>query len=243
LKVSIITANFNCGPYIKTCIESVQKQNFDDYEHIILDDLSTDKSSRIMRKLAEKDPHITIFKPKKRLHCGSAYFRLSHMAQGDIIGVLDADDALCGKAMIRLIKLYDKYPDVSYIWSQFWFCDPRLGKIREGVSMHPGNRSLLESGLLGKHCFSHWRTFRRSILRNGEVFTKGIKTAVDKWMGYSLEELGVGGFTKEVLYKYRQRLGGLSFTGKRSWRKAKEHFTNKRIEQNIIPFPIKKLEL
>lgn len=243
MKVSIITAAYNCGPYLKACLESVRSQKFDDYEHLILNDHSTDNGPKILKRYAAKDKHIRLIKPPQRLKCGSAYSRLGEEASGDIVGVLDADDALASKAILRLVRLYDKYPGVDYIWSQFWLCDDKLHKLKRGFSSHPGKRSLLEAGIAGKHCFSHWRTFRRKLLEKGKVFPLGLKSAVDKYMGYFLEELGVGGFADLTLYKYRQRIGGLSFTGRKNWKIMKREFAERRKERNIKVYPIKRLEL
>ena len=117
-----------------------------------------------------------------------------------------------------------------------------MKKVKRGVSAHPGNNSLLEAGKLGKHCFSHWRTFRRELLTDDNpIFKEELSSAVDKYMGYRLEELGVGGFINIPMYHYRQRVGGLSFKGRANWKKMKQEFSNKRETFNITPYPIKKL--
>lgn len=240
--MTIITASYNCGRYLDTCINSVRKQSFIDYEHLILDDHSTDKTRRILKKHS-KDPHVRILNPPKRLKCGSAYNYLSKNVKGDIVGVLDADDALTSKSIIQLIRLYDKYPDVDYIWTQFWLCDAQLRKIKRGFSSFPKKMGLLEAGIRGKHCFSHWRTFRKRILDKGDIFPIGLKSAVDKYMGYSMEEKGIGGFIDIPMYKYRQRVGGLSYTGRKNWKIMKKQFSERRVEGIAKAYPIKKLEM
>ena len=242
VNISIITASYNCCRYLPDCIKSVQAQQFDDYEHLILNDCSTDKSKKILNKLASKDRHIRIIHADKRSKCGSSYFRLSHEAKGDIIGVLDADDALAPKSMRTLLDYYDKYPDIDFIWTQFWLCDANLHKIKRGFSSHPGDYSLLESGMKGKHNFSHWRTFRKRVLDKGDIFPVGLSAAVDKYMGYSLEELGKGAFLNIPLYYYRQRVGGLSFTGRKIWKSMKKDFSDRRAKNNVSPFPIIKID-
>lgn len=248
-KISIITACRCCQSYLGDCIDSVRNQGFKDYEHVIIDDCSTDRSYKILKKFAKHDKHIKLFKAKKRLRCGSSYAYVAKKAKGEILAVLDSDDALASNAINNLITLYERNPDVKYIWTQHWMCDDRLrkskknGKIRKGVSSHPGEMSMLQAGVLRKHCFSHWRTFKRELLDKAqeqeiEIFREGLKSAVDKHMAYALEELGVGGFANHAMYKYRQRLGGLSFTGRRNWERMKRKFTERRQEQNIKPYPI-----
>ena len=49
MKFSIITPNHNGAEYIEGCIKSVLSQNVD-FEHIIIDDISTDSSLEILKK-------------------------------------------------------------------------------------------------------------------------------------------------------------------------------------------------
>ena len=55
MKFSIITPNHNGANYIEACIKSVLSQNVD-FEHIIIDDCSTDSSLEILKKY----PHLRI---------------------------------------------------------------------------------------------------------------------------------------------------------------------------------------
>lgn len=237
--VSIITACHNCEPYLKDCINSVKMQDYPHIEHLILDDDSEDKSFKVMQNFAENNPKLKIFKSSDHLKCGGAYASLAEKASGDIIAVLDADDALVEGAVSKLVDLYENNPDVGYIWTQFWYCDKRLQKTELGFSRHPGDRSMLEHG---GHCFSHWRTFRRSLLDKGRIFKPGLRSAVDKWMGYALEEMAIGGFANIPLYKYRQRAGGLTGSGRKNWQRMKDKFRTKRKDKNIVPFPIRILK-
>ncbi len=242
MKISIITANRDCSKYISTCVDSVRNQGYKDYEHIILDDCSKDKSPRVIKKLSRNDPHIKFIRSKKRLRCGASYVLLGQRATGDIVAVLDSDDALTKGAIKKIVRLYEDNPDVEYIWTNHWRCNPNLKKKRPGCSRHPGNKSLLDAGIEGKHCFSHWRTFRRSVLEKGQIFPSHLKSAVDKYMGYMLEEIAVGGFADLKLYKYRQRLTCLTTTyGRRNWERTKRKFKVKREEHNIRPYPIRLL--
>ena len=117
-----------------------------------------------------------------------------------------------------------------------------MKKMTKGFSAHPGKKvSLLSAGRNGRHCFSHWRTYR-NLINDGTIFKKGLKSAVDKYMGYRLEELGTGGFIDVPMYYYRKRRGGLSHTGRRNWNKMKGKFHRKRKVERITTYPIKRLD-
>ena len=58
-KISIVTISYNQGPFLKECLSSVASQNFDNYEHIVVDDGSTDDSREII--LNFKDIIVLVF--------------------------------------------------------------------------------------------------------------------------------------------------------------------------------------
>ena len=56
--VSIITPVYNNSEFIKQTIESVQKQTYKNWEMIIVDDCSTDRTPELIKKISQKDDRI-----------------------------------------------------------------------------------------------------------------------------------------------------------------------------------------
>ena len=54
IKISVITISKNQGKFIEKCIQSVINQNYENYEHIIIDANSTDKTHSILDKYKNK---------------------------------------------------------------------------------------------------------------------------------------------------------------------------------------------
>lgn len=235
MKISILCACYNCDKYIAHCIDSVINQTYNNWEMLILDDQSNDRSFNIIKSYSEKDNRIKIIKHNRRLHCGGAYNILSGYATGEISAVLDADDCLVKSAMQHLVNAY-KTTNADFIWTQFKICDAKMNPIGKGFCKLPDEgKSLLDS----RHAFSHWRTFKTELNQRGLIFNPKFKSAVDKWMGYTLEEIGQGYFFDKILYLYRRRTGGLSYTGRKNWAKIRKHFLNKRKKDGCTPIPIK----
>ena len=90
--ISIITAAYNCEKYISQAIESVLAQTFDDWEMIIVDDISTDKTAEIAEVYSQKDARIQLIKSEKKLYSAGARNLATDLAQGRFIAFLDADD-------------------------------------------------------------------------------------------------------------------------------------------------------
>lgn len=94
-KVSIITLTFNHEEFIFACIESVVKQSYKNWEMIIVDDDSSDKTYEIALSFATRDKRIKIIRHTvnwgiKKLK--ESYNQALKKTQGDIIAVLEGDD-------------------------------------------------------------------------------------------------------------------------------------------------------
>ena len=91
-KVTVLTTTFNQAHFLPKCIASVQKQTFQNFEHIILDDGSTDNTEQLMKTF--KDPRIIYV---KRPHVGmtklkEVYNHGLSLASGEFVTILEADD-------------------------------------------------------------------------------------------------------------------------------------------------------
>ncbi|AUC22803.1 glycosyl transferase [Polaribacter sejongensis] len=90
--ISIITPNFNSEKFITQTIESVINQSYENWEMIIVDDLSTDDSINIINSFCKSDARIKLHKLKD--NCGAAVARNKaiSLANGNFIAFLDSDD-------------------------------------------------------------------------------------------------------------------------------------------------------
>ena len=90
--VSIITPTYNAEKFIRATIESVQNQTYQNWEMILVDDASTDKTVKIISDFAEKDSRIKLFKLEQNSGNGFARNIALEKAVGKYIAYLDADD-------------------------------------------------------------------------------------------------------------------------------------------------------
>ena len=63
-KISVIVPVYNSKKYIKKCIESILAQTYSNFEIIVIDDGSKDKSGEIVKKMASMDCRIKYFYKK-----------------------------------------------------------------------------------------------------------------------------------------------------------------------------------
>ena len=102
LKISIITVTKNSEKYLEENILSVIGQSYKNYEHIIIDGNSTDKTKNIINKYKEKISY-WVSEPDDGL-----YFAMNKgidKATGDIIGILNSDDVFYPDAL-RIVNTY-----------------------------------------------------------------------------------------------------------------------------------------
>ncbi|MEH7356562.1 glycosyltransferase family 2 protein [Neobacillus drentensis] len=90
-KISIIVPVFNVEPYIHECIKSILNQSFKDFELILVNDGSSDRSGDICDEYSKEDERIFVIH-KKNGGQSSARNRGINAAKGDYIGFIDSDD-------------------------------------------------------------------------------------------------------------------------------------------------------
>lgn len=113
---SIITPVYNNERYIRSAVESVWQQKFDDYEHIIVDDGSTDNTPEIVDKIAEEDKRIQVIHQKNQWIYAS-FNNGVKAATGKYVYILNSDDRLREGALQRMAQIVRQYePDV--IWTK-----------------------------------------------------------------------------------------------------------------------------
>jgi glycosyltransferase involved in cell wall biosynthesis len=118
-KVSIITSTFNRSKnFLPLCIKSVQKQSFTNYEHIIVDDCSTDGTRKYVESI--KDKKIKYLKTKENSGSDPLPKNLGlSKARGEYVLFLDDDVQLRPDAIKNLIEEIEKGYDVVY--GEMWF--------------------------------------------------------------------------------------------------------------------------
>ena len=107
-QVSIIVPVFNVEPYIHRCIESILSQTYNDFELILVDDGSSDKSGIICDEYSLKDPRINVI---HNLNGGQAKARNAGIdfARGAFLSFVDADDYISPEMIETLYGLAVKY--------------------------------------------------------------------------------------------------------------------------------------
>lgn len=125
-KVSILMPAYNAEKYIEEAIESILNQTFTDFEFIIIDDCSTDKTWEIIQKYSKKDKRIVAIKNEENLKLSATLNKGIDICKGEYIARMDSDD---WSYPDRLQKQYDaisKDPKIGILGGAMEVCDENL---------------------------------------------------------------------------------------------------------------------
>lgn len=147
--ISVITPVYNASRFLPRVIKSVQHQHDVNYEHIIVDDCSTDDSLAVLKALAEDDERIKIIQFTNNRGVVEARNLAISQAKGRYLAFLDADDLwLTDKLQIQSRFMQETGAALSF--SDYRFISEDGGKIgrllrgpnRIGWSLHHMTRYL-----------------------------------------------------------------------------------------------------
>tara|TARA_Y100000385_G_C13039948_1_gene614825 strand:+ start:322 stop:1119 length:798 start_codon:yes stop_codon:yes gene_type:complete len=119
--VSILMPAFNSEKYIEESINSVLAQTYKNWELIIIDDVSTDNTSSIVKNIAINDSRIRFIQKQTRDGAANSRNIGIKKAQGRFIAFLDSDDIWKTKKLEKQIFFMEKYKyDFTYsFYSEF----------------------------------------------------------------------------------------------------------------------------
>lgn len=205
---SILIANYNNGEYLMDAINSVRQQTYTNWEIIIVDDCSTDNSREVYQAL-EQDPQIRIYYNEQNRGCGYTKRRCAELAQGELCGFLDPDDALLPEALEVMVKAHAEHREVSLVHSKWVMCDEQMNALYEatGKRQCPEGTDYLH---YNRGIITAFAAFKNALYKNTEGINAAFKRAVDQDLYYKLEEEGATFFVDQVLYKYREHADCIS---------------------------------
>ena len=152
--VTVIVPMYNVEKYIEPCLRSLLEQTTQDFEVIVVDDCSTDRSPSIVKSLsAEFDGRLTLLKMKKNNGAPGLPRNLAlKSARGKYVSFLDSDDLLMPTALEELISIAESTAADVLHSEQFYAFDEESDELRLN-SWEVGNhvkRPTLETNDIGR---------------------------------------------------------------------------------------------
>lgn len=116
--ISIITCTYNSEKFIKKNLNSVKSQTYHDYEQIIIDANSTDRTNQIIKSFQKDNSKIKIFSfPPKGI--SDAFNKGIEKSSGKYLFFLNSDDLLYDKNVLQDVVIYLKSnPDLDWLYGK-----------------------------------------------------------------------------------------------------------------------------
>ena len=111
--ISIITVVLNNEKYLEEALESLKSQSYRNFEHIVIDGGSSDRTLEIIKK---NDENIDYWVSKKDKGIYDAFNLGMKLARGDYLGFLNSDDKFTGDALNILKRYILNFPNKDFIF-------------------------------------------------------------------------------------------------------------------------------
>lgn len=90
--ISIITPSYNSEDTILRCYESIKTQDYENWEWLVTDDCSSDKTVSVLNKICKLDNRVKVFSNDLNLGAGISRNNSIDKSKGDFLAFLDSDD-------------------------------------------------------------------------------------------------------------------------------------------------------
>jgi glycosyltransferase involved in cell wall biosynthesis len=209
-KVSVLMSVYNAGEYLDQAIQSILNQTFSDFEFIIINDVSTDKSANYLEQLS--DPRVKLIHNEKNmgLTC-SLNIGLKHVTS-EYVARMDADDVASPERLERQVDFLDRHLDYVLIGSSYRLINAQSQVVQTFVKPID-------------HVELMWLFHTRTALEHGSVtfryntqsvpsiyYNENYRTAQDYDFWLQLLKIGKGAITPELFLDYRKHSDNVTAT-------------------------------
>lgn len=141
-KISVLLPVYNREKLVEQAITSILKQDFQDFELIVVDDGSTDQTINVVKSF--KDKRIKIHCLEQNLGNANGRNVAIRMAQGEYLAIMDSDDVSMKDRLSKQKDYLDTHPEIDMLGSQaIKVTDSKVGKMQ-----HPLEDGVIKARLL-----------------------------------------------------------------------------------------------
>ncbi|AFY48356.1 glycosyl transferase [Nostoc sp. PCC 7524] len=197
-KITVIMPVFNGEKYIQTAIDSILNQTFTDFELIVIDDCSCDKSLEIIKSY--NDNRIKLLENNTNLGVTKTKNKGIEKSLGEYIAFLDCDDYAYPSRLAEQLEFMESNPDFGMIGSWVEVMDEN-GVLTGEVWKYVEPAQKIPSILLFHNYFAQSAVFLRKSVLCDEWYRRQRAEDYDLWVRIARKSK-VGNIQK-VLIKYR----------------------------------------
>ena len=182
-KFVLFSCGYNCSKYIKRHIDSIKNQKYDNYVHVIVDDNSSDDTSKIIEE--NKHDKLVVYKNYKNIKWVSnalAYLDIHIENEEDVVVIVDADDWLAHDYVLKkLNKVYTK----EKAWMTYSLFKYLNGKDSSWIPKYSYDTIIERNFRKVIWSFTHLRTFKSFLWQN--LNKEDLKGPDGNWTQYTYD--------------------------------------------------------
>lgn len=219
--VSVIIPVYNAELYLHRCVDSVLSQTYQDFEVLLINDGSKDKSGRICDQYAEVDRRVRVIHQENSGVSATRNVGIGE-AKGDYISFVDSDDYIASDMLEQMISVAEKNN------SDIVMCEYSVDKtgvitpVKLNYQSIYATKKEVKNGLLYRYytddhagLYSLWNKIikREVITRNEIVFDTTLKRGEDAWFIFQcLKNCSRVDFVSIPFYFYYQNQNSIMHT-------------------------------
>ena len=173
MKLSVITPTWNSASKIENCVVSIINQNITDFEHIIVDNLSSDNTLDLVKNIYHREGLLNNLRIicEKDNGIAEAFNKGIETSSGEIIGILNSDDQYYGESVLEKVMNCFKDKNVLFVHGNIYFEDPLYGSNIRKPLLCPLTRAMP---------YNHpTMFFRKEVYKQHGFFDTGYNFAMD----------------------------------------------------------------
>jgi glycosyltransferase involved in cell wall biosynthesis len=211
--ISVVMPAFNSERYIAEAINSVIEQTESNFEFIIIDDGSTDRTSAIIKQFASNDSRIRPIFNRVNYGVATALNIGVENAKSEIIARMDADDICLPNRFSIQLSIMRRRPEIVLLGSMVTIIDPDGDELYEMVNLFSHNDIDAQLMYSAEQLIYHPSVMlRRSAVQIVGGYDPDFQGTEDLDLFLKLSEIGRIENTKEILLKYREHFNKAGMT-------------------------------
>ncbi|ERJ23722.1 glycosyltransferase family 2 protein [Campylobacter concisus] len=199
--VSVVMSVYNAEKYLDAAIRSILEQTYNNFEFIIINDGSNDRSLEIIKKYKNEDDRIVLISRENRGLISSLNEGIVK-ARGEYIVRMDADDISLPFRIEKQLQVMEHEKDIVVCGSWINIFGEN---INEKVARYFEYDKQIKANLLVSCCFAHPSVMIRkdAFTNNNILYDERFKNAEDYYLWTQLAKVGKFYNIPEILLKYR----------------------------------------
>jgi len=210
-KVTVLMSVYNGERYLNEAVDSILSQTFTDFEFLIIDDASTDRTPEILRSY--DDPRIRVVTNEENLGLTKSLNKGLALAKGEYIARMDADDISLPERFEKQIKFLENHPNVALVGTSCQVIDHQ----NKALGYDFVQSDVLYEDLIKRNCIHHGSIIvRRSVMNEFSGYNELFRKCQDYALWLQMIKLYQLKNIPEILYKLRSHSNSVSRIGNES---------------------------